>query len=141
LTKLRSLDMSYCKGLNSVSFAKSMPKLRFLDISNTQVADLNPLEGLPELTTVMANMTPVGKLPAKVPGLRELSVVSSKLHDPDVLTFEKANPKCQVRHHWNDSLREVLKTATRLRIRSGGTCHRNVEAEKTLFEAKDAGEI
>jgi hypothetical protein len=42
---------------------------------------------------------------------------------------------------WTDSLQKAVQGSTRLRIRSGGTCHRRIEREKTLAEITDAGEI
>ena len=141
LTELQVLNADYCKGLTKVSFAAAMTKLTTLRISNTPVADLSPLEGLPELQTVDANRTAVRKLPALMPALVKLDVVSSRMTDADVRAFQQANAKCQVRHRWGASMQVALKPATRLRIRSGGTCHRELEAEKTLFETKAANEI
>lgn len=37
----------------------------------------------------------------------------------------------------NESLQETLAPATLLRIRSGGTCHRDIAEEKVLYEEKD----
>ena len=48
---------------------------------------------------------------------------------------------CGVQRRWTDSLQEAVQETTRLRIRSGGTCHRTIEREKTLAEITDAGEI
>ncbi len=36
------------------------------------------------------------------------------------------------------ALHEALQGVTRLRIRSGGTCHRDIEKEKTLVDVRDA---
>lgn len=38
-------------------------------------------------------------------------------------------------------LRRGLEGVTKLRVRSGGTCHRDESTEKTLFEIEDAAEI
>ena len=46
-----------------------------------------------------------------------------------------------VQHWWTGSLQKAVQETTRLRIRSGGTCHRTIEQEKTLAEITDAGEI
>src|SRR5205085_7135372 len=90
---------------------------------------------------VNANRTKVRNLPTRIPSLRELALVSSKISDADVRIFERANPQCRVRNHWTKSLQVALADATRLRIRSGGTCHRDEARERTLFETKDSGEI
>lgn len=141
LTELRVLNLSWCRGLGDVSFASSMPKLEVLKIKKTLVADLSPLEGLHALRSVDAAVTPVRKLPERVPRLRRLDVISSPLSDDDVRAFRRANPLCEVRHRWMESLQTALASATRLRVHSGGTCHRNVAKERTLFETNDAAEI
>ena len=46
-----------------------------------------------------------------------------------------------LQQRWTGSLRKAVEGTTRLRIRSGGTCHRAIEREKTLAEITDAGEI
>jgi hypothetical protein len=38
---------------------------------------------------------------------------------------------------WSESLDRALAGSTRLRIRSGGTCHRDVDSEQTLLEVKN----
>jgi hypothetical protein len=70
-----------------------------------------------------------------------LNVLSTRLSDADVKTFQQANPECQIRHRWEASLQAAIKPATRVRIRSGGTCHRRIDQEQTLFETKAAEEI
>lgn len=46
-----------------------------------------------------------------------------------------------LQHRWTDSLQKAVQETTRLRIRSGGTCHRQPERETTLAEITDATEI
>ena len=67
--------------------------------------------------------------------------IMPQLTDDEVRKFRQANPLCVVRHRFGESLQAALKPTTRLRIRSGGTCHRREELEKTLFETKSASEI
>lgn len=42
---------------------------------------------------------------------------------------------------WTESLHAALKDATRLRVRSGGTCHRQPHEEKTLLDVRDHKQI
>jgi tetratricopeptide (TPR) repeat protein len=58
-----------------------------------------------------------------------------------VAAFQKANPQCQVLHRWEKVLRDAVAGTTRIRVRSGGTCHRDPAHEKTYFEITDTGEI
>lgn len=45
------------------------------------------------------------------------------------------------RRGWTGSLQKAIQRTTRLRVRSGGTCHRRIEQETTLAEITDAAEI
>jgi Leucine-rich repeat (LRR) protein len=141
LTALQVLQAPYCKGLKDVSFLNQLQALEILELSRTEVADLSPLSQSPRLRRVAANMTPVRKLPDTAVGLRELEIISSKVTNATVDTFRQSNPQCEVRHHWATTLLSLLKPTTRLRVRSGGTCHRNEALESTLFETQDVAEI
>jgi hypothetical protein len=141
LTELKVLKLTYCRGLTDVTFAKAMHDLVDLEVDNTQVEDLSPLDGLESLRTINANATPVRKLPKSLPAIRELTILSTRMSDADVAAFKERHPQRLVRHRWEKSLQEALRTATRLRVRSGGTCHRNIENEETLFETEGREEI
>lgn len=138
---LQVLNLLYCRELTDISFVKKMPTLEELNLSHTKVTDLSPLTGLPSLRMVTANMTPVRKLPSTTPSLKKLDIVSSKVKEADVTTFRKANPDCQVSYRWTETLTTALESVNRLRVRSGGTCHRDETSEQTLFETSDAEQI
>lgn len=141
LKGLRILDLSWNEDLKDLRFAAGLEALASLDIRRTGVEDLSPLEGLEKLASVNADMTPLRTLPRKVPALKTLRVMSTRLTDPDVAAFRSANPGCRVHHRWDAALKEALEKADRVRVRSGGTCHRNADGEKTLADVKEAGEI
>ena len=44
-------------------------------------------------------------------------------------------------NRWEAALRETVAKCDRIRVRSGGTCHRRPERDRTLFEVRDAGKI
>ncbi len=110
-------------------------------MSRTKVADLSPLSGLPKLRKVAAYLTPIRRLPIALTNLQELAILSAKVRAADVKAFREAYPQCDVKHVWTDTLVSALKTADRLRIRSGGTCHRNEAQEQALFETADPNQI
>lgn len=142
LTELRTLSLSGCEEIDAVDFVQRLPALRRLDLDRTSVASLEPLGAHPSLQTVSAVSTPLKKLPAKpIPGLRELSILSTEVSDADAQSFAKANPDCRVLHRWADAFKSAVAGADRVRIRSGGLCHRDIEHEKTLTETKDPAHI
>jgi len=142
LANLRRLDLGGCRELQDVSFVGQLGRLEALNISNTKVADLTPLDGLQRLEYLDADMTPVSQLPAQpLPALHTLRVMSTALSDESVEKFRRTNTACAVMHHWDDALKDALADATRLRVRSGGTCHRDIENEKTLYETEDKAVI
>ncbi|MFY0538447.1 hypothetical protein [Nannocystis pusilla] len=75
------------------------------------------------------------------PGLRELSVMSTRLADDAVDSFAAAAPQAVVRHRWNQRLADAAACATRIHVRTGGICHRRPERERTLFASDDPAEV
>jgi len=140
-TELRELDMRFCSDLADVAFAKGMTKLEQLELQQTGVADLTPLAGLPQLRELNADQTPVAKLPVSLPALKTLKLLSTALSEADIEAFKKANPGCTVEHRWLESLQRALAKTTRVRVRTGGTCHRDERREKTLFEITKPEEL
>lgn len=135
LRELRHLDLSNCKELQNIAFIGKLDKLEELKISRTAISDLSPMQDLKHIAIVDAHSSAVSRLPGKhVPNLRKLNVMATRLSKEAVETFEKANPQCKISFGWNAMLQAALKSADRLRVRSGGTCHRRTEEEKTLFE-------
>lgn len=141
LSSLRYLNLRYSDNLADVKFASELKQLENLIIDHSKVADLSPLNGLPKLRSVNADQSPVMKLPQAMPALRDLHVMSSKLTDADVKTFQQGNLKCETFHRWLPALQRALTKATKLRIRTGGTCHRDIASEQTQFETADAAVI
>ncbi len=137
LVELRTLDLAYAGGVETLSFAAPMKRLTFLDIRDTQVRDLTPLDRLDSLRSVKASRALIDTLPTALPDLRQLDVMSTALDERTVSRFIGAHPNCRVRFHWMGALRAVLSGLTRLRVRTGGTCHRDPGEERTLFETRD----
>ena len=141
-TALRELDLSRNEGIADAAFARGMTELRRLGLDGTKVADLGPLGALAKLVEVSCNDTPAAILPAgPLPALRNLRVMTTAVKDADAAAFAKSHGKCRVWHRWTEALRTSLKGATRLRLRSGGLCHRDEEEEKTLFEEERPAEV
>jgi hypothetical protein len=142
LSAMIDLNLAGIRGLNTVAFATKMDQLRQLNVAYTSVKDLSPLAGLTKLEEVSASMSPIGTLPqSAMPSLRTLDLLSTGVSEAAVAAFEKLNPKCVVQSRWDRSLQQAVAGATRLRVRSGGTCHRMVSEEKTQWELKDATKV
>lgn len=142
LPQLRYMNLAFVNGVTSISFISDLPALAELNVQGTKVTDLSPLANHKCLVSVTANQTPIQNLPrTTVPSLRHLQAMSTKLSDEVVAEFARANPQCQMLFRWEHALREALSGVTRLRLRSGGTCHRDISQEKTLLEVKDKAKI
>ncbi len=142
LTELRFLNISRCRMISDIGFATSMRELRTLDISLTRVPSLAPLNDNNSIRCIDASMTEVRALPKGTLGsLKTMDLMSSQAKAGAVEEFRKAHPGCMVRFGWVDSLRQAIQGTTRLRVRSGGTCHRDPNEEKTLAEIMDTAEI
>jgi hypothetical protein len=141
LTDLRTLDLAYARGVDTLFFASRLSRLSVLDIRDTQVRDLTPLDELKSLRRVDANRAPVRTMPrGTLPELRELQVLSTALADRTVTTFAAAHPRCRVQSHWMSTLRDALSGITRFRVRSGET-YADSGKERTFFETQDAAQI
>lgn len=143
LTDLRYLDLSYVDGVEDLGFAATLGELREIELTRTAVSDLRPLGGLKHLEKIDADRTAVKELPeqADMPALKRLSLLSAPVAEAKVEAFRKQVPHCEVASSWHASLLVALKDVDRLRVRTGGTCHRDVESEQTLFEIADVAEI
>ena len=138
LSELHYLDLSWCSEVTDSSFLGNLTELRELRIENSGIEDLTPLEDLKKITTVNASGSPVKSLPKKrVASLRQLNLIATQLTEEQVAAFRESNPGCKVQHSWTSTLRTALEGADRIRVRSGGTCHRDPGKEKTLFEITD----
>lgn len=139
---LECLDLRSCRDLSDASFADKMSKLTAINVSRTKITDLTSLGELARLWYVDASMSPVSKLPdGLLTAMRTLRVQSTDLSSEQVRKFLETNPACAVIHGWSQSLQDALAGTTRLRVRSGGTCHRDIENERTLYETTEASGI
>jgi hypothetical protein len=142
LTDLRFLNISRCRDIENLEFVKDMRQLRSLYAGFTKISSLSPLDNSDSIREIYAGMTAVRVLPKGGLGsLRAINLVSSKANARAVERFREDHPACAVQYGWVDSLRQAVQGATRLRVRSGGTCHRRIEEEKTLIEVTEAQEI
>jgi hypothetical protein len=142
LTGLRVLNISGCRDFESIEFARDMEQLRSLYMGHTRVQSLSPLDDSSSIRDIYAGMTLVRDLPkGDLPSLRAINVSSTQVDAQAVSQFREAHPACKVNYGWVDSLRYAVRGTTRLRIRSGGTCHRVPEEERTLAEITDPQEI
>jgi hypothetical protein len=142
LTDLRVLNISGCREIDNLEFVKDMRQLSTLFIGRTGISSLSPLDNSDSICEIYAGMTAVRDLPkGDLRSLRAINVASTKVDAETVSRFRDAHPACKVSYGWVDSLRYAVRGATKLRIRSGGTCHRVPEEEKTLAEITDPQEI
>lgn len=142
LTGMQFLKLRRCEALPDIEFAGKMAGLRVFKIDQTEVRDLTPLNGLRNLRLVSANHSKVGTLPdgATLPALRDCRLLSTPVADnaEALAAFSAAAPNCTLKANWSKTLQAAVSGSSRLRVRSGGTCHRDLESEKTLIDLKDA---
>lgn len=140
--QLRWLNIGDCDGIKDLQFAADMKFLKYLIMYATKIPDLSPLASLKFLTYINANSSAIKKLPTRgFPSLKALKIMSSKLSKKDVEAFAKAHPDCKISFGWNTALQNSLVGVTKIRLRSGGTCHRDRDREKIFFEEKNIDKI
>lgn len=155
LRSLRTLIVS--GGPTDLSLLAGMKELRVLEVLGCRATDLTPLAGLPALERVVLwavparSLAPLSALPAlaslgaplswveELPAegfaaLRELDLMGTLVEEELATRFRAAHPECRVRCSWNALFAAETRGVDRVRVRSGGTCHRQLEAERTLLE-------
>ncbi len=145
LTGLRYLNIGGYRNMRSIrniEFVRGMRQLRTLDMHMARVSNLSPLDGSGSIREIHAAGTKVRRLPTgDLPSLRSLNLISTKVSTQTVARFRAAHPACKVEYGWGDSLRTAVAEATRFRVRTGGTCHRDLDEEETLVEVGEAEKI
>lgn len=143
LSELRHLDLNYNRSLRSVAFVANLTKLEVLSIRRTGVEDLAVLAGHPALRQIDARSSPLKRLPADkpLPALKRLEALSTQVSQAEAEAFARLNPQCTLTLRWAATLAKAVEGADRVRVRSGGTCHRNIAEERTLYEEKDEAKI
>jgi hypothetical protein len=88
LTSMTSISIWETPKLTNISFASNMPNLEFFELRDTNVADLTPLQGLTQITTLniqnslVMDLSPLQSLT----GLHTLHLNSNFIHDISPLT-------------------------------------------------------
>lgn len=137
LSGLRLLALDH-DGLTALPDLTALTGLRQLVLDRSGLTDLAPALDLPALERLSARQTPVTSLPARpAPTLRHLDLLSTRLDDAQVAAFTARNPACRIVHRWAPLLATAVAGCDRVRVRSGGTCHRTQADERTLVEFQD----
>jgi hypothetical protein len=115
LTALRKLDLRGVDQLGDPAFLSDLRKLEELALSG--VEDLRPAGGLPTLQKIEADAAPVRELPlVAMPALRYLDILSSPVPTDVVRRFAALNPRCRIRHRFNEILQDMFRDASLVRI-------------------------
>jgi hypothetical protein len=142
LTELRCLNLGRCRDVKNIDFVRDMDQLRTLVVGRTQVSSLTPLDDSDSIRDIDAGMSAVRVLPkGDLASLKSMHLMSTRVDAEAVEAFRRAHPNCRVQYGWMDSLRKAVRGTTRLRVRSGGTCGRRIEEEKTLAEITEPEEV
>lgn len=146
IVSLKTLVANHCTGMGDGRVLAGLTGLRELYARHlwnrpdrpVVPLDLRSLSAFKELVVLEVANSQVGALPEQtLPALRSADVLLCGAPREEVEAFVKANPQAEIRHGLNDELQKVLARAERLRVRTGGVCHRDEDAEKTIVEIKD----
>lgn len=134
---LRYLDLPYFKA-EDLAPLRELEDLETLSLGKCDMAfGLAPLAGLPRLRRLTLGLCPLeGGLPLEgFEGLEALDLLGCAAISPEeVEAFRRKHPTCAVRHDWTEDFLSRARGANRIRVRTGGTCHRNPSTERTLTE-------
>lgn len=128
--------------LANLQFLSGLPDLTRLSLPRCQLTDAAGLGNHAHLQEALLSYNPIQQLPsAPTPGLQRLELLGSSLQEEQLSLFRDGHPDTKVVSSHGDSLQAALSGCDHLRIRTGGTCHRRPEEEKTLIELRDPPEV
>lgn len=134
MESLAALELIGCPAPDLAPLA-GLAGLERVVLDGVRARSLAPLAGLPGLRVLHAARAALEELPAEgFAALRELDVMGCVVEEAAAARFRAAHPDCRVRCGWNALFAEVTRGVDRVRIRSGGTCHRHPAGEHTLLE-------
>ena len=115
LHSIRRLTLRAPKGIGKLEFLATMPALRELSVHGP--VDLSPVRELANLVELDASDSQASRLPpAKLPALRKVNVMSTKVSDAEVEQFRALNPNAVVLHRWTALLRPRLLGASEVEL-------------------------
>jgi hypothetical protein len=146
---LKSLVVNNCSYIGDGRWIAGLTGLRqlyaqFLNFGGDQstALDLRPLGTLKQLAGLHLAQSRVSTLPEEtLPALKHAHLLLTEAPDGVLEAFVSANPQAKIRRSMNEVLAEVLRTADKLRARTGGVCHRSPADEKTIHETRDEAVI
>lgn len=140
LEQLESLEFSPPFSVAGETYLSSLVHLRNLDLGGAVLSDVTALTSMPRLAFLNANVALRPASDLALPALREIR--ASRSDSPnDIERFQRRHPNCTVLSTGEEALWHMAGQATRMRIRSGGTCHREPRTESTLYETSDLSAI
>lgn len=146
LTSLKTLIADTCDYVGRADWLSGLVELRQLRVGQIRSLDrklivplnLKSLEALPKLRSLDAAVSPVAELPQiTLPALKSANLLLAMVNEGKVNRFAEMNPQCEVRRSLNAVLAPVLKSADRLKVRTGGLCHRREDREVTFHDTRD----
>lgn len=111
LRQLNSLDLSNCRELSDINGIAGLPKLTVLDLSRTNVTNLNVLRTLPKLWSLSLVMTRVKDLSSLVgiTSLRKVRV-NNPCTDPRLQKLRKDHPLLWVTKEYHDQCWKKIRS-------------------------------
>lgn len=146
LTKLKTLVANNCDYLGRADWLSGLVELRGLQVGHIRTFEkklivplnLRALEALPKLRSFEAAVSPVADLPQiTMPSLKSANLLLANVQEGKLDRFAEMNPQCDLRRSMNAVLASVLRSADRLKVRTGGLCHRRSETEVIFHDTQD----
>lgn len=138
LQNLVELNLSYNKSITEINLLNDLNNLKRIDITKTAISDLSFLKYLKNVETFKASFCPLKEIPAiKLKLLKKMEILSTDLSKKQIESFKTMNNNVSIFDKWISIMISSLTDANKLKIRSGGTCHRNPKREKVLYLETD----
>lgn len=137
---IRRLTLRAPKGIEKLEFLPAMPALQKLSVHGP--VDLGPVRELANLVELDASASPSSRLPpAKLPALRKVNVMSTKVSDAEVERFRALNPSAVVLHRWTSLLRPRLVGSSEVELEIVPTRRGDPHRSITVHDAADIAKL
>jgi hypothetical protein len=141
LNQLRCLKIINSPGVTDLSFAKTMPNLKYLNIAGSDIKSISTLEGSESIEFINANNSTLRDIQViKLQKLKMLKVINTNVCNEQISAFQKTNPSCIIFSQYESSLKKTLKDISCVRLVVGEINDRIID-NKIIYEERNPVKI
>ncbi len=140
MAQLSMVESLVLMDVNTSELTGAFPSLKELRFTAREGSGFKAFEA-PRLSKLDVRGPASATLELTLPALTEAVFLGTDFSAESLTAFRDRHREAAIITNWTDFFRHQLRNTDRFRVRSGGTCHRQRQREKTLLELSDPSEI